>query len=207
MMTRQEMKYRAKKMLGGNIFSSAWMTGVVVTLLHGVVFSFANSIFPGVGGILIGGPLSFGMYMIFLNFVRTGTPMKIEDLFRGFSDDFVQNLLIRLMTSIFCALWSLLFVIPGIVKALAYSMAFYVKRDHPEYDWRMCLSESERLMEGHKMDLFILNLSFIGWAFLGVCAFGVGILWVQTYIKASEAIFYDQLVSNDVYHNNYYDIH
>ena len=206
-MTRSEMKRNAKARLGKGIFTNRWLMGVLVCLILGAITTAAGTIIPGLGAIIIVGPVTYGLKKMFLTQAREDRDMKIGDLFCGFSEDFGGTFLLGLMSNLFVILWSLLLVIPGIVKSYAYEMMYYIKADHPEYDWRMCLSESERLMEGHKMDLFILNLSFIGWAFLGVCAFGVGVLWVQPYIKASEAIFYDQLVSNDIYHNNYYDIH
>ena len=116
-------------------------------------------------------------------------------MFKGFSSDFGQNLLIGLMTAIFTALWSLLLIVPGIVKAYSYSMVYYIKADHPEYDWRQCIAESQAMMNGHKMDLFILDLSFIGWMIVGSLCLGVGTLWVSAYMEAARAHFYESIQS------------
>ena len=90
--------------------------------------------------------------------------MELAEIFEGFKADFVGNFLLGFLQSLFIALWSMLFVIPGIVKQYSWSMAYYVKIDHPDYDWRACLDESKRITMGHKGELFLLDLSFIGWA-------------------------------------------
>lgn len=114
------------------------------------------------------------------------SPMNVADVFRGFPEDFGGTLLLGLLSSLFTFLWGLLLVVPGIVKAYSYSQAFFVKVDRPEYDWRACMDESIRLMDGHKMDLFILDLSFLGWYIVGALCIGVGTLWVYPYHMAAE---------------------
>ena len=79
--------------------------------------------------------------------------MDIADCAKGFLADYVDNLLLGLIAMVKVILWSLLFVIPGIVKAYSYSMIYYVKNDHPSFTWRECLAESERLMRGKRMNL------------------------------------------------------
>ena len=74
-------------------------------------------------------------------------------------------------------------------------MVYYVKADHPEYGWRECLDESQRLMTGHKWEKFVLDLSFIGWGIVGSLCLGVGTLWVMTYMAATEAQYYEYLTS------------
>ena len=119
--------------------------------------------------------------------------MNIPDIFNGFRDDFSNTFLIGLMTTLFTMLWSLLFVIPGIVKAYSYSMAMYIKNDNPDYDWRKCIDESQEMMSGHKADLFMLDLSFLGWMIVGTLCAGVGVFWVNAYMSAAHAQFYEDL--------------
>ena len=119
--------------------------------------------------------------------------MNVADVFRGFPEDFGGTLLLGLLSSLFTFLWGLLLVVPGIVKAYSYSQAFFVKVDRPEYDWRACMDESIRLMDGHKMDLFILDLSFLGWYIVGALCIGVGTLWVYPYHMAARTKFYEEL--------------
>lgn len=194
-MTRQEIKARAKDQLGNNLFCNAWLFAVLACFIFGVICSAAGSIIVGIGAVIVTGPLSFGLNYLFLKQARDHQPMDLGDMFKGFSNDFGQNLLIGLMTAIFTALWSLLLIVPGIVKVYSYSMVYYIKADHPEYDWRQCIAESQAMMNGHKMDLFILDLSFIGWMIVGSLCLGVGTLWVSAYMEAARAHFYESIQS------------
>ena len=107
--------------------------------------------------------------------------------------DFKSNLVLGLMHNIIVWLWSLLFVIPGIIKGFSYSMVYYIKADHPEYGWRECLEESEKMMKGYKFKYFLLNLSFIGWILLSIVTFGLSTFWVTAYMSTASTVFYDEL--------------
>ncbi len=72
-------------------------------------------------------------------------------------------------------------------------MSFYIKADHPEYDWRQCINESKAMMYGHKWELFVLDLSFIGWMIVGALCLGIGTLWATAYQSAARAQFYESL--------------
>ena len=192
-MNRAELKFRARAQLGGGIFQNAWLTALAVCLIAGVLSSLAGSLLTGVGAVIVSGPLGYGVVYLFLQQSRDGQPMNIGEVFRGFQDDFGGTLLLGLMTWIFTFLWGLLLVIPGIVKMYAYSQAFYVKAEHPEYDWRVCMDESIRRMNGYKMELFILDLSFLGWYIVGALCLGIGVLWVYPYHMAARTQFYAEL--------------
>ena len=194
-MTRQQIKAMARAQLGNSIFGNTWLIAVVVILIQGAL-SYLVNVIPGVGQIatiLISGPMAYGVASMFIKQTRTGEPMNIPDIFNGFRDDFSNTFLIGLMTTLFTMLWSLLFVIPGIVKAYSYSMAMYIKNDNPDYDWRKCIDESQEMMSGHKADLFMLDLSFLGWMIVGTLCAGVGVFWVNAYMSAAHAQFYEDL--------------
>lgn len=192
-MTNAELRARAREQLGGGIFTQPWLMGLVACVIVGALNSVAASIVPYLGSLIISGPLSFGLTYIFLTQARDGQPIKIGDLFKAFNSEFLQYFLLGLMIAIFTTLWSFLFVIPGIVKSYSYSMAYYIKVDNPTWDWQACIDESKKMMDGHKMDLFLLDLSFIGWLLLGSLACGVGVLWVAPYMNASHAHFYESI--------------
>ena len=196
-MTRVEIKTRAKAQLGNNIFSNAWLLALLCCIIVSAISAVAGSIIPTVGALLVYGPLSYGLAFIFLNQARTNAPIQIGDLFSGFTKDFLQNFLIGFLSGLFAALWSLLFVIPGMIKVYSYSMAYYIKIDHPEYDWKMCLTESRRIMNGNKMALFIQDLSFIGWFIVGSLCCGIGTFWVVPYQAASRAQFYESVKNTE----------
>ena len=194
-MTRQEIKQKAKEQLGGSIFSQNWVFAILVILIYSGVISVVSAI-PTLGTVavlIVLGPFTVGFMQMFLKQARDGQAMNIGDLFKPFSEDFKESFLLGLMTSLFITLWSLLLIIPGIIKGLGYSMAFYIKADHPEYGWKQCLDESQIMMNGHKADLFVLSLSFIGWEIVGAICFGVGAFWVEAYEQATFAQFYESI--------------
>ena len=195
-MDRAELKARARAQLGGGIFQNLWMMGLAVCLLIGLLESAATTILPAIGALIVIGPLEYGQAYIFLKQARDRQPVQLGDMFRGFQDDFGGTFLIGFLSQLFVALWSLLFLIPGIVKSYAYSMAYYVKLDHPDYGWKACIDESRRLMNGHKWEKFVLDLSFLGWILVGALCLGVGTLWVTPYMAATEAQFYEYVRSS-----------
>ena len=93
--------------------------------------------------------------------------------------------------ALFVFLWSLLFFIPGIIKSFSYAMTQYILADCPNVKARDALKLSMRIMNGHKADLFVFHLSFLGWAILGALTFGIlNLFYVSPYMNSSLATFY-----------------
>jgi uncharacterized membrane protein len=115
-------------------------------------------------------------------------------LLAGFKDNFVRNLLLSLLTGLFTFLWMLLFIIPGIVKSYAYSMGFYLIHRDPKLQPSDAIKESMKLTQGHKMQMFSLDLSYLGWYFIGIFTFGI--LWLWVYPKHMVA---RMALMNDIY--------
>lgn len=186
----REYRAMAREQLGGQIFANRWLYALIAF----VVVSALEAFFVGtvIVPLLIEGFLSVGLCTIFLKLARGADDIRLEDLFCA-KDNIGNAILLGLMKNVFIFLWSLLFVIPGIVKTYSYSMAYYLRADHPEYEWDRCLKESARMMKGHKWALFCLDLSFLGWYLLGTLAFGIGILFVLPYREAAVANFYEDL--------------
>jgi len=197
-MTRTEIKSKARLNLGSKIFGDIWLYAVIVMFIEVTVVSATNSVLPGIAAILILGPLHCGVERVFLQNARTGEKMVVSDIIAPFKEDFGGTFLLGLLCGLFISLWSILLVVPGIIKAYSWSMVYFIKSDHPDYDWRKCMNESARLMNGHKMDLFLQDISFIGWAIVGSLCLGVGTLWVGAYIEASKAVFYENLIASEV---------
>ena len=194
-MNNAELKQRARAQLGGRLFGTGWLYAVLVVLLQSAVLGISNR-GSGVGLavlLLVGGPLSCSAARMFLKQSADCQPMNLHDLAFGFTEDFSGSFLLNLMQNIFIALWSLLLVVPGIIKALGWSMSFYVRAEHPDYTWRQCLDASAALTNGHKGEIFLLHLSFIGWYIVGALCLGVGELWVQAYVQATMAQCYNWL--------------
>ena len=105
----------------------------------------------------------------------------------------VKYICLYLLQLVYIWLWSLLFVIPGIVKGYAYSMSMYVLADNPGKPALECIRESQNITNGHKMDLFVLHLSFIGWVLLGFITLGIAYIWVIPHMSAAYANAYNSL--------------
>jgi len=190
------LRENARAQLGNNIFERTWLMMLVVYIVYSAIVSAAATAVVGIGAIIVAGPLLYGVCRISVKLVKGKRNVDVGEIFSGFSEQFVDSLLLGLMTSLFTALWSLLFVIPGIVKAYSYSMAPYIMQDSYGKDWEECLNESKEMMEGYKWQAFCLDMSFIGWYLLGALAFGVGTLFVVPYHQTARANFYLALIAS-----------
>ena len=98
-----------------------------------------------------------------------------------------------LLKTLLVLLWSLLFVIPGIIAAYNYAMVPYIQADNPCLPAREALAQSKEMMYGNRWRLFCLQISFIGWELLSILTLGIGLLWVGPYQAASIAFFYQDI--------------
>ena len=121
-----------------------------------------------------------------------GKEAAFGDLFSKF-DAFGTGFAQRFLRTLYCSLWSLLFVIPGIIKGYSYAMTPFILADHPELTASQAISWSEELMDGHKTDLFILDLTFLGWDLLAALTLNLGNLFLNPYRNAAYAAFYRQI--------------
>lgn len=168
-----------------------WKPAVLVTLVYIlIVGAMEGAKSLSFLSIFVLGPLSYGYYVSFLNSKRTGEVVRIESLFDGFKD-YARVFLTNLLQSIYIVLWTLLLIVPGIIKSISYSQTFFVLKDNPELKNNAAIERSMAMMEGHKMEYFCLILSFIGWLLLGILTLGIGLLWVNPYIATATAHFYE----------------
>lgn len=144
--------------------------------------------------LIIGGPISLG-YNRFKLHRLDGEEAKFSDLFSCF-DRFLDGLWMRIRTILQVFLWALLFIIPGIVAAYRYAMVPYLMADHPEMTVAQAFDRSKAMMKGHKGDLFLLHLSFIGWLLLSAITLGIGGLVVAPYMQFAEGAFYRNLAAD-----------
>lgn len=168
-----------------------WKPAVLVTLVYIlIVGAMEGAKSLSFLSIFVLGPLSYGYYVSFLNSKRTGEVVRIENLFDGFKD-YARVFLTNLLQSIYIVLWTLLLIVPGIIKSISFSQTFFVLKDNPELKNNAAIERSMAMMEGHKMEYFCLILSFIGWLLLGILTLGIGLLWVNPYIATATAHFYE----------------
>lgn len=136
------------------------------------------------------GPLLLGVAIFFINLPKGRA--RVGNLFDGF-DYFGKSLGAYLLLILFLSFWSLLLVIPGLVKMLSYSMTFYIIADDFTVGSSGAITRSRDIMDGNKMRLITLFLRFIGWGLLSVCTLGIGFLWLWPYMVASTAAFYEDI--------------
>ena len=196
--SNSEIRAKARENLGPGIFNNTWIMAILGGLIISAVLGAANYLCAGIATMLLCGPLYVGLYKLYLKIANGDKEVKIETVFSG-CYNFSQNFMVGLMYTLFIFLWSLLFVIPGIVKSYSYALVFYIKAENPDMDWRMCLDESESMMQGNKWRLFTLHLSFIGWFLLSMFTFGIGSFWVNAYLQTSTAVFYEELKRERMY--------
>jgi len=211
--SRAELKDIAKEKLKGNWANAILVCLVVLILTGGVSLTISGREFILYGArgrstynfgdlikLIIGGPMSLGMVSYFLNLIRD-KEARIEDTFSGFRN-FASAFLVQLLSEIFILLWALLLIIPGIIAALSYSMAYYILQDNPELSAMDVIRESKKLMDGEKARLFVLGLSFLGWIIVGVITCGIGFLWITPYMNATTAAFYEDLKRRKLANND-----
>ncbi len=137
---------------------------------------------------VIGGAVELGMCAYFSK-RALGENADIKDEFSYFQY-FGKALGLRIVTSIFIFLWTLLLIVPGIIASYRYAMATYILAEHPEMGIMEAIEASKQMMDGNKWALFCLDFSFIGWALLSACTLGIGDLFLNPYTRMATAHFY-----------------
>ena len=138
-------------------------------------------------------PLTWGFQTLFLGAVRGGEATA-KDMFEGYNKElFSRVLTTNLLYYVYVFLWSLLLLIPGCIKSYSYAMTPYILKDNPEMKNNAAIEESMRMMDGHKLELFMLDLSFIGWAILSILTCCIGFLWLVPYMNMARVNFYEDL--------------
>jgi len=137
---------------------------------------------------IIGGVVRLG-YCQFLLKQHDNQNPEVNDLFSQFHR-FGDGFCLALLQGLYIALWTMLFIIPGIIAAYRYAMAPFVLAENPDMTASEAINASKQMMDGHKMDLFLLDLSFIGWEFLCIFTLGIGYLWLRPYRNAAYAAFF-----------------
>lgn len=138
-------------------------------------------------------PMTIGFTNAFRLLLETGDNRLTLNTFNiGFSQ-YLHKVWGYFLMIIFIFLWSLLLLIPGIVKAFSYAMTPYILEEHPELSASEAIDRSRAMMKGHKFDLFWLYLGFLGWFLLCLLTCGIGFLWLEPYVETSKAAFYQDL--------------
>ena len=190
----EESNVKASLELAGNtIFSTggsvnsdlgAFMVGSYTYIMMAVLIT-------GALYFVLGSVINVGYAKFNLNLVDR-LEGSFENLFAYFSY-WKTTVVSRLLTSIYVVLWSLLFVIPGIVASYSYAMTEYILAEHPEISAGEAINLSKQMMDGNRWRLFCLDFSFIGWDILCAFTLGIGYLWLTPYKEAARAAFYREV--------------
>ena len=170
-----------------------WKTAVLTTLVYFLIVIVVSSI-PKAGRLInfiISGPLLLGWAMFWLSLSRGNNP-ELEMIFSGFKS-FGKALGLYCLMALFIILWALLFIIPGILAALSYSMAFYILADNKDIGVLEAIRKSKAMMYGRRWKLVCLSFRFFGWFLLSMLTAGIGFLWFAPYTKVAMVKFYDDI--------------
>ncbi len=169
------------------LYEPSLTTDIRKSLLSDVLLTFFRLFYQA----LILQHLSFSLSVIALKVVKNEA-INASDIFCGFKN-YSNVLILSLLEGLYIALWSLLLIIPGFIKSISYSMSHFIMAENPDISPSTALKESEELMEGHKLDYFILQLSFIGWNLLSIVTLNFSSLYSEPYIYTTKANFYNAI--------------
>lgn len=175
--------------LGWKQLQDRWSEPVIYSLVYLIITGVVSGSFSVLALLLL--PMGYSYSVAFLNDIRNGKePFKVETLFDGYKD-FMRIFGTTLLMNVYIFLWTLLLIVPGIIKSISYSQTYYVLKDNPELKFNEAIERSMEMMEGHKMQYFLLMLSFIGWIILIILTCGILSLWVTPYMNATFANYYE----------------
>lgn len=214
MRSREEIKSIAKERFRANYWICVFAPLLITLALNAITFIFSvptnfstldlagytdvsdlmdSTLLASIGSIILlifTGPLSIGLnHFHIMNIL--GRDVSVGTPFRSAFTNFGRKLGGFLWKVLFLYLWTLLLIIPGIIKSLSYAMSDYILADCPNVKARDALTLSKRIMKGHKTELFVFQLSFLGWLFLNALTFGIlGLFYVTPYMNNALATYY-----------------
>ena len=158
---------------------SKWLLSLATQLLASIVILY---------------PLQVGFAMAWLKLARTGNGPELKPLFGGFTRRYHKSAMgTLLLQNIYIVLWTLLLIVPGIIKSIEYAMTPFIVADEPELGCNEAIEKSMAMMRGHRWQLFKMYLGMIGWMILGVFTCYIAWLWIVPYYQMVFAKFYLEL--------------
>lgn len=215
-MTRAELKSAAKASLKGHYGLAIGASVATVAIPAAISFTFSSWSTGSLmstqdfgkffGTLMMSSLLSMAIILVFMAAVVGGHLTIYLKLARAetaaFSDlfccanRFPKFLWAQILIGIFTYLWSLLFIIPGIIAQYRYSQALYLLTEHPHMSAPEAIDLSKQMMNGHKMEYFVLQLSFVGWMLLGGFTLGLLYLWLVPYMTATMTQYYNYVFAD-----------
>ncbi|MGX4601732.1 DUF975 family protein [Faecalimicrobium sp. JNUCC 81] len=208
MICRAELKENTLRQLKDN-----WWRVILICLTYTIISELKNFDYAleqninvvNIVFIIISGPFQLGFSKFILNFIEDRSSASFKDLFYGFTSIkiFIKSMVINFIIGFGAIIGMMLLIIPGIIWLLMFSQIYFILVENPKISIMECLIESCELMNGFKSELFILHLSFIGWAIVSLITFGIGFLWYVPYYEVTLGNFYVKL--KEINENKYLD--
>ena len=158
----------------------------------GEPFSIIISIISGCLSILV----ALGCINAFINIAK-GNESGMLDFYKPFQNGSLNKIFTAILSQIYIIFWTMLFIIPGIIKSFSYALVPYILVDEEDLTYNEAITKSRRMMDGHKLDLFVLKISFLPWYLLVVCTLGIASFYVYPYIETTVARFYLELKNKE----------
>jgi uncharacterized membrane protein len=155
--------------------------------------------------ILVSALVQMAEARFYMDITKGNSNNRTDNYIKFGSTHFVKALLLYLLTKLIVAIGLILLIVPGIIWSIKYRFVMYVLADDPEMSVTEALERSGQLTNGHKMDLFIFELSFIPWVLLAIVTFGIASLYAAPYSKSSTAVYYNRLKNEYDKSNNYWE--
>lgn len=208
-MTAKELRSKAREALDGRWFKAivvailAWFIPQLISLINPSTYMdrFGEhpmttlDYFELIFLLVTTAAFVMGLTVFFLNLIRDKDSAQISDVFSWFRTTrrFFKSLGYYFLSLIYLFLWSLLLIIPGIIKGYSYALTAFILVDEPELSPNQAITKSRKMMDGKKLKMFYLDLSFIGWFLLSVLTLGIGFIWLAPYFMTAHAEFYQMV--------------
>ena len=201
MPTRAELKQNAKERMREQALNP-----ILVTLVYTLV-AMAISLLGGILGATVLIPFILSLAFVAVQISYVYYCMRVAKREQGAYADLayliqdwrfgLKLVVLSFVINLFISLWSLLLFVPGVIKAISYSQAIMIMLENPNMDIMTAIKESQRMMNGHKMEYFVLDLSFIPWMLLVTLTFGIASLWVSPYMQITMVNYYNALKNSN----------
>lgn len=193
-MTTKHKKLSDFRKEARHALTGKWVFAAEVTILFFVMSALMQTLTSVIAfaALLVMPVITYGYTLVVLQLVH-GKHAKFETLFDGFSNRYGTILLAYIVMVVRTLLWSLLFIIPGIIAAYSYSQTFFILADNKDINALDAIEESKKMMRGNKWRFFLLSMSFIGWVLLAICTLFIGFIWLEPYIMITYAKFYESI--------------
>ena len=196
-MNTAELKANAKEQLRGK-----WAVAIATVLVANILIDsdvmykvsekfglIGLSISCSLISLFLGGVISVGLCKFLLDMTTKREEPRFETLFSQFNI-YLKTLGLNILITLSVCIGTILFIVPGIIVGLMFSQSYYILSEDPSKSITQCIKQSVDMMNGHKWDLFYLELTFIGWWLLTAITVGIAGLWVAPYVKVTETNFY-----------------